>query len=171
MLVPHIIDCLVETYHNVPGAWQIFTGLKTGVGTDADANRWIDLYVFKIWVGGSRSKNKFEAFKKFDRIAYEIRMNRKDFLKDKKILIRQRPAKLACTHFYYVTPKGLIDPSEVPLDAGLIEINELKRGGYILTIIKPSPRFDYAPTWTFIASLLRDQAVKHQKQLENVAQG
>lgn len=49
-------------------------------------------------------------------IGYEIKVNRQDFLRDTKW-----PDYLPyCTEFYFVAPAGIIDPTEVPEQAGLL---------------------------------------------------
>lgn len=49
-------------------------------------------------------------------IAYEIKITRNDFLKDEK----WQKYLPFCTDFYFVTPPGIIDPKELPPEAGLI---------------------------------------------------
>lgn len=49
-------------------------------------------------------------------IAYEIKINRNDFLNDTK----WRNYLLYCNEFYFVCPHGLIDKSELPEESGLI---------------------------------------------------
>ncbi len=49
-------------------------------------------------------------------IGYEIKVSRQDFLNDKKW-----PAYLPyCNEFYFVSPPGIIDPKELPAEAGLM---------------------------------------------------
>jgi hypothetical protein len=49
---------------------------------------------------------------------YEIKVSRSDFLNDKK----WRGYLSYGNEFYFVAPKGLIDPSELPPEAGLLEL-------------------------------------------------
>jgi hypothetical protein len=48
---------------------------------------------------------------------YEIKVSRSDFLRDDK----WHEYLEFCNELYFVTPKGLIDPSEVPAECGLME--------------------------------------------------
>lgn len=53
-------------------------------------------------------------------VAYEIKVNRNDFLNDNKWVKYLR----CCNEFYFVCPKGLIDKGEVPENVGLIYISD-----------------------------------------------
>lgn len=149
-----IIQCLKFRYHNEPGAWLLIPELRAGVGWGKDAMRKIDLYAFRIWGGNKHLK--------YDRIAYEIKMSKTDFYKDTAEPIKQRPAILMASQFYYVAPKGVIPIKSLPLDCGLIEIHE-PGDGLVPIITVPSATFDYAPNWCFVASLVR--SVQENKQL------
>lgn len=66
-------------------------------------------------------------------IGYEIKVNRQDFLRDQK----WHSYLPLCNEFYFVTPKDVIEPSELPQEAGLLLASEnLKR----LYIKKKAPR-------------------------------
>ncbi len=82
--------------------------------------------------------------------AYEIKVSRADFKRDTHG--KQREARLFSDRFYYVTPKGLLRPEEVPDWAGLIEIVGSDRA-----VVVPAPLRDKdAPSWELIVSLLRN---------------
>ncbi len=49
-------------------------------------------------------------------IGYEIKVNRQDFLRD----FKWSDYLPYCTEFYFVAPAGIIDPTEVPEQAGLL---------------------------------------------------
>lgn len=76
---------------------------------------------------------------------YEIKISRADYKNDFKKLDKHNIIKdafeLKCNfeftpnYFYYVTPPGLIDKSEVPSYAGLIEVGKLKP-----RIVKKAPK-------------------------------
>lgn len=71
--------------------------------------------------------------------AYEVKVSRADFLKDNKW-----PAYLPlCNQFYFVAPAGLIDPSELPPEAGLMTAAG-KGGGARLLTKKKAPHRDVA---------------------------
>ena len=76
-----------------------------------------------------------ETMRKFDLFAmrrsysnpccwiYEIKVSRQDFLRDDK----WQTYLPYCTDFYFVAPPGIIDPAEVPSDAGLLLISKNAR--------------------------------------------
>jgi hypothetical protein len=153
-----IKQCLIKAYHDDARAWQVFSDLRTGVGKEIDAHRFIDLFAFKIWVYGTNT------YKKYDRISYEIVLSANELRHSRKNFLKNRPAKLSSTYFYYVAPKGVIPASMLPHDAGLIEIATDAAGKFAPSIVVISPKFDYPPTWKFIASMLRTQAILFSKQ-------
>lgn len=66
-------------------------------------------------------------------IGYEIKVTRNDFLSDQK-----HPLYMDHCHiFYFVAPKGIIKPEELPDGAGLLEINESMK---LRTIVKSKYR-------------------------------
>ncbi len=82
--------------------------------------------------------------------AYEIKVSRADFKRDTHQ--KQREARLWSDRFYYVTPKGLLKPEEIPDWAGLIEFD-----GTRLSIKVPAPKRDKdAPSWDVFVSLIRN---------------
>ncbi len=65
-------------------------------------------------------------------IGYEVKISRNDFLKDTK----WRDYLPSCNQFFFVAPPKLIDPKELPSEAGLIEAFVNGQG---LRIVKQSP--------------------------------
>ena len=127
--------------------WLRMPELRCGTGLADDSDRYIDLFVMFMWNG--------KKVEKHTRIAYEIKSNRGDFLNDISRPIKQRPAILHCTYFYWVAPVGIIKPEELPLDTGLIEYHEENKSWRQLQNRVESARFDYAPNWSFCCSLIR----------------
>lgn len=86
----------------------------------------------------------------FSATAYEIKVSRADFRRDTHT--KQRQARLFSDRFYYVAPKGLIKPDELPDWAGLMEFSE-----GALSMRVPAPHRDKdAPTWQLVVSLIRN---------------
>ncbi len=77
---------------------------KTGPTHYADSCPRLDAWAMK------RSWANFRTY------GYEIKISRQDFLGDDK----WRQYLDFCTDFYFVAPQGLIDPNELPPEAGLI---------------------------------------------------
>lgn len=72
----------------------------------------------------------------FTTIGYEIKVSRSDFLKDNKWHEYLR----TCHEFYFVCPRGLIDPAELPLNVGL-----LVTAGSRLKVVRKATRRDPEP--------------------------
>lgn len=58
------------------------------------------------------------------RVGYEIKVSRSDFLSEMKKPEKYLEAMRYVNEFYYVVPEGLVQPSEVPEGAGLIEASQ-----------------------------------------------
>ena len=97
-----------------------------------------------FWTISANSSAGFQA------VAYEIKISRADFKRDTHA--KQRQARLFSDRFYYVAPKGVIKPDELPDWAGLIEFDDGK-----LTRRVDAPHRDKdAPTWQLVVSLIRN---------------
>ncbi len=91
--------------------------------------------------------------KKYEKIAFEVKISRNDFLNEIKNLNKRKQALLLSNRFYFAAPKGLINPQELPEECGLVEIEE---GKVYCEWIKKAPWRDVEePTWRFLASLAR----------------
>jgi len=93
---------------------------KTGKSWDNKAMHKIDLWVMK------------KSYTQPQTIAYEIKVSRQDFLRDDK----WQEYLPYCTDFYFVAPAGIIDPTEVPGQAGLFLTS---KNGTMLYCKKKSP--------------------------------
>ena len=88
--------------------------------------------------------------KHFRSSAYEIKVSRADFKRD--TAEKQQHALSFTDRFWYVTPHGLLDRSEIPEWAGLQEWD-----GRFFHVRKKAPmREKVDPTWEFIVSLIRN---------------
>lgn len=94
---------------------------------------------------------------------YEIKVSRQDFKKDIEDNHKQDLARLFSHFVYYVAPKGLLKTEEIPLWAGLIEV-DLSESIKVMpcgvsTGIKYSkhaPQLQPVnPTWNIVASAIR----------------
>ena len=124
----------------------IFPELRLGSGYCGVAQRRIDLFIISSNAGNETT-------------AFEIKVSKQDFKKDIDNDLKQRGARLYSNYFYYVAPKGLIKPEEVPLWAGLLELDLLdeervKNGWFVETV--PAPLHSKAmPSWGLICSMIR----------------
>ncbi len=125
-----------------------FAELRAGAGWGVDSERRIDAFAMSPYP----SKHNV-------RTAYEIKISKRDFRREIDNPLKRRPALLYANQFYFVAPIGVIDPGNVPIDCGLIEITNDEPNRHVATKIEftvTAPwRETDAPTWRFIASMLR----------------
>lgn len=127
--------------HNI-----LFPELRLGSGYCGVSQRRIDLFCISSDAGNTTT-------------AYEIKVSRPDFKKDVNDDFKQRGARLYANYFYYVTPVGLLKPEEIPLWAGLIEVDldEYQKGElHCLREVVSAPLMPKAvPSWGLICSMVR----------------
>ena len=105
-----IIEMLKKKYSANRDEWVFFSEMRCGTGYKKDAERRIDFWALNCWKGHQR-------------IAYEIKVSRQDFLKELKDPKKRRMALLFSNEFYFIAPKGLIKVEELPPECGLIEVS------------------------------------------------
>lgn len=118
----------------------LFPELRLGSGYSDIAQRRIDLFMI------SAEKGNYTT-------AFEIKVSRADFLKDIKNDLKQRGARLYSSNFYYVAPKEMLKPDEIPMWAGLIEYDFDKK--QFQKIIPAPLQNRNNPSWSLICSLVR----------------
>lgn len=143
-----ILQCLVKHF----STWGrersniIFPELRLGSGYCGVAQRRIDLFIINSAAGNETT-------------AFEIKVSRNDFKHDLDNDLKQRGARLYANKFIYVTPKGLVKPDEVPIWAGLWEID--LNSDYAIECCNfretvPTPLHPRAmPSWGLICSIVR----------------
>jgi len=120
MLTQEIEAALAERYKG--NGWAKFFQFMPMTSFEATLNQ-IDLLVVGLW----RKHDKI--------IAFEIKVQRSDFLKDlKEFKKKHRFALRISDEFYYICPWALIEKEEVPEDAGLMYVNK----NSVIKIIKPA---------------------------------
>jgi hypothetical protein len=136
-----ILDLLQKHYSNTE-QWAFFPRLRTGTGQGKDCTQQLDGWCIRLW--GEQS-----------RLTFEVKVSRSDFLLELKNPIKRRLGLLLSNQFYFVAPKGMIKPSEIPIECGLMEVIE---GGHIFTKVQAPWRDTSPPTWHFLASIARRMA-------------
>lgn len=132
-----IIDAL-KVRHPRDRGWIPFTEV-TMQGTPKA--RRIDLLFFNFWHS-----------RKYQRIAYEIKRARSNFLQELREPDKRAVIMNYVNEFYFVTPKGLVKVSEIPEDCGLVEVDD----NGICRMKKRAPYLgDPAPNWYLVGTLLR----------------
>lgn len=98
--------------------------------------------------------------KKHERIVYEIKVSRSDFLHEIKNPEKREQALNLSNYFYFVTPKGLVSVDEIPQECGLIEVDE-----DLNTRIKLKAPFRETDNlrWQFLCTLARRACVAERR--------
>jgi hypothetical protein len=136
------IKGLLRARYRDPREWIYFEECPTGTGYISGST--LDAYVIACWPS---AKN--------NRIAFEIKVSRSDFLSEKKKPLKRRAGLLMSNEFYFVAPKGMIKIEELPPECGLMEV-DLFNGALRLGItVKAPQRESIRPTWNLVATLLR----------------
>lgn len=139
-----IVAALHEHYRRKHG-WLSFAELRIGTGYGKSSEQRLDFWTMHEWPS-----------KGYIRKAFEIKVSRSDFLAEMRQPLKRRAALLVSNVFYFVTPPGLINPEELPLEAGLMEIYPTTSGAYHIETIHEAPQRDIAPpTWRFLAAVTR----------------
>ena len=125
--------------------WALFPEFRCGTGyarhgaRTADVESRIDLLAIHTWPSGDGV------------IAYEVKVSRSDLLSELKAPMKRRPALRYSNRFYFATPKGLVKPGELPIECGLVEVDE----GVAKVVTPAIYRDTFIPTNTFVMSLAR----------------
>lgn len=157
------IYAALQKKHKLP-EWVLFRELALGTGWDEGV--WNEETGEYVWKGYQRRIDAWaiNCYKSqhFRRIAYEIKCARSDFIAERRSPDKRRPAKAVSNHFYFAAPLGLIDPSEVPEDCGLLVVYESGK----TRIVKRAPKLDaWRLDWRFVASLVRNLANAQRRDL------
>jgi hypothetical protein len=132
-----IIDAL-KVRHPRDRGWLSFTEV-TMQGTPKA--RRIDVLFFNFWHS-----------RKYQRIAYEIKRARSNFLQELREPDKRAVIMKYVNEFYFVTPKGMVKVSEIPENCGLVEVDD----NGICRMKKRAPYLgDPAPNWYLVGTLLR----------------
>lgn len=128
--------------------WAFFEELRVGTGfrnvrKGINPEQRIDAWVINCYPS-----------KKFERIAFEIKVSRSDFLCEINNPEKRQQALVLSNKFYFAAPKGLIGLDEVPEECGLVEFED----GKFCKWTKKAPWRDTDnPGWQFVASICRRQ--------------
>ena len=140
----------MHTNHGLSDCWAFFEELRLGTGYGRGVEQRIDAFACGLWT------------KNWGSMAYEVKTNRADFLKELQNPLKRRLALRYSNLFWFVTPEGLVKPEELPIEAGLMEAhwatvsyNPLTEGWRAKVVI-PAPWRDVPPpTWSLFASVAR----------------
>ena len=109
----------------------------------------------------------FDITTPFKRTSYEIKVSRSDFMKEVKTPEKRKLALLYSDYYYFVTPKGLVDIGEVPVDTGLIEVVTACDGVNYAHVKLEAPQHEcYPPNWKFVAAVFK-RCVEYEEDLKD----
>lgn len=116
------------------------------------------------------------------RVCYEVKVSRADFLCEMKQPLKRRIGLRYSNEFYFVTPAGLLNTSEIPIECGLVEIGlftnadrqsaftpmgslihfDIDHSTYCRITVPAPWRDTPGPTWQFVSGMLRNQQRRFQ---------
>ena len=130
---------LLQKQYSGSDQWAFFPRLRTGTGYGKDCTQQLDAWCMQLW--GEQS-----------RITFEVKVSRSDFLSELKSPGKRRLGLMLSNEFYFVVPKGIVKPGELPIECGLKEVCGEDK---IITRIAAPWRDSMPPTWHFMASVAR----------------
>jgi hypothetical protein len=161
-----LLDIIEAGIHALRSEWLFLRELRVGTGRrNNDAQR-VDAFALNSLPHTGMK-----------RVCYEVKVSRADFLCELKHPLKRRMGMRYSNEFYFVTPSGLIDVKEVPIDCGLIEAGratpeEWKRlikghtgffhfnpdtRSYCMIRVPAPWRDTPGPTWQLLAAMMRNQ--------------
>jgi hypothetical protein len=168
-----LLDILERCLHASFSEWLFLRELRLGTGQRNNFAQRLDAFALNCL--------PHLAMK---RVCYEVKTSRADFLAEVKRPLKRRMGLRYSNEFYFVTPPGLLQPGEVPVDCGLMEAGAVsgdegrrlafeqaeaywfdpERGVYCAMVVPAPWRDTPGPTWQFTAAMLRNlQRQYHQR--------
>jgi hypothetical protein len=160
-----LLDVLERTLHASSAEWLFLRELRVGTGHRNQAAQRLDAFALNCL-----------PHKAMLRVCYEVKTSRADLLSELRQPLKRRIGLRYSNEFYFVTPCGLLDLSELPVECGLVEIGCERVPTALVpeaaetfphydselhawcTIRVPAPWRDTpGPTWQFAAAMLRNQ--------------
>jgi hypothetical protein len=161
-----LLDIVQKCLHARSSEWIFLRELRVGTGFRNGAAQRLDAFALNCF-----------AHTSMKRVCYEIKTSRADFVCEMKQPLKRRIGLRYSNEFYFVTPAGLLNTSEIPIECGLVEIglftNEDRQSAFVqmggsihfdvdhrtyCRITVPAPWRDTpGPTWQFVAGMLRNQ--------------
>ena len=165
--VTAMLDILEAGLHAKESEWIFLRELRVGTGHRNSSSQRLDAFALNClpWLG-------------MKRVCYELKVSRADFLCEVRRPLKRRLGMRFSNEFYFVALAGMLSPSEIPVDCGLIEIGLAETDDsrrlfrshsdffyidprtflYLMTTVPAPWRDTPGPTWQLAASMLRNQA-------------
>jgi hypothetical protein len=161
-----LLDVVERCLHRSTSEWIFLRELRVGTGFHGNAAQRLDGYALNCLPHTSMR-----------RVCYEVKISRADFLSEMKQPLKRRAGLRYSNEFYFVTPAGLLNTSELPIECGLVEIGlftadersivHAQSGSFVhfepnheiyCRVTVPAPwRETPGPTWQFVVGMLRNQ--------------
>jgi len=161
-----LLNVVEACLHVSTSEWIFLRELRVGTGFHGNAAQRLDAFALNSLPHTSMR-----------RVCYEVKTSRADFLCEFRQPLKRRIGLRYSNEFYFVTPAGLLNPSELAIECGLVEVGafaqdehsiaHVESGGLVhfepnhgtyCRVTVPAPwRETPAPTWQFVAGMLRNQ--------------
>ncbi len=160
-----LLNVVEACLHKSSSEWIFLRELRVGTGFHGNAAQRLDAFALNCLPHTSMR-----------RVCYEVKTSRADFLCEMKQPLKRRIGLRYSNEFYFVTPAGLLNTSELPIECGLVELGVLAgerglahaqpgafahfdpRHETYCRVTVPAPwRETPGPTWQFVAGMLRNQ--------------
>jgi hypothetical protein len=161
-----LLDALERGLHASQSEWLFLRELRVGTGHRNNGAQRLDAFAINCL-----------PHLGMKRVCYEVKTSRADFLNEIRQPFKRRIGMRYSNEFYFVTPGGLLAPSEVPVDCGLIEAGYATFDEWRMLIKRQAGFFSYdperrqycmmtvaapwrdtpGPTWQLVAAMLRNQ--------------
>ena len=144
-----LVKNLITKRHKGPqGEWAVFSELRDGTGFQSNGQQ-IDVFAMHTWPS-----------KGFNRIAYEVKVSRADFIREMQDPSKRTWAMDISHQFYFVAPAEVIKVGELPLECGFLAVT--KNGDKLRTVKVAPHRTPRGLKMLEIAAILR-AAENHRK--------
>lgn len=161
-----LLDIIERAMHGTRSEWLFLRELRVGISRRNGSVQRLDAFAL--------NSLPHTAMK---RVCYEVKVSRADFLAELKSPLKRRIGMRYSNEFYFVTPVGLVEPSEIPCECGLVEAGHATAEEWKLLFKRHRGFFHYdsatqsfcllavpapwrdtpGPTWQLLAAMLRNQ--------------
>lgn len=106
-----LLDVVEACLHRGTSEWIFLRELRVGTGFHGNAAQRLDAFAL--------NSLPHTAMR---RVCYEVKTSRSDFFCEMKQPLKRRMGLRYSNEFYFITPVGLLNASEVPIECGLVEV-------------------------------------------------
>ena len=169
-----LLDVVQACLHTGSSEWIFLRELRVGTGFRSSAAQRLDAFALNCL-----------AHTSMRRVCYEVKASRADFLCEMKRPLKRRIGLRYSNEFYFVTPAGMLNVSEIPIECGLVEIGlfaekvrssvlarseafahfDVDHSTYCRVTVQAPWRETPGPTWQLVAGMLRNQQRLFQERL------